>query len=142
MPSAKQHIAAVNIDHDTLLYLLNDIDNHYKWASIVAFYKAVHIAETMFYAYDKTHSIDHDGRNRRLRRQPFARGYTHFKKLYNISLVARYLEASNKERKEAEPYLTPEKVRDKVINKWLKNFEDNCIGVIRSSDPKLTFNRV
>jgi len=130
MPSSHEHLQVVDNDQKTLDHLLDDVDAHYRWAAIVAFYKAVHIAEAMFFLKDKSHSYSHDNRLDKLKLNPFHPTYKFYKKLYNLSLVARYLETERTEGEEC--YLTGGDVKDVVIKKWLRNFEQNSISVMRT----------
>jgi hypothetical protein len=90
MPNAAEHQAKVA--HNKA-FLQTIIDPRFcDWMAVVAFYAAVHLVEQVF-ALTAQHSHDHRGRNKAVREQlrPI---HSHFRALYNLSMVARYQQAS------------------------------------------------
>ena len=78
-----------------LQYLLLRIDDFPQWVITVAFYKALHIVEAMFAADSKSKKKDtdnHETRNRLLKTERrYQQIWSHYRVLWNDSLVARYL---------------------------------------------------
>src|SRR5260370_32852291 len=90
MPSASEH--QIKASHNRAF--LNSITDpaFCDWMAVAAFYTAVHLVEALF-ALQGQHSKDHRGRNRAVRSKlrPI---HKHYRSLYNLSMVARYYEAS------------------------------------------------
>jgi hypothetical protein len=61
------------------------------WAVTAAFYSAVHAVEGIFYIDGKLHSKDHYARNDLLHNRQYSKIWTHYRPLYSVSMVARYL---------------------------------------------------
>ena len=73
---------------------LMETENHHEWVVTMAFYEAVHLVESLF-ALDNKHSHKHMQRNEDLEND-FPHIYIHFFKLYNESVLARYLKLRSK----------------------------------------------
>jgi hypothetical protein len=90
MPSAAEHQAKVAHNKAFLQSITDPV--FCDWMAVAAFYIAVHLVEQVF-ALTGQHSQDHRGRNKSVRKQlrPI---HSHFRSLYNLSMVARYQESS------------------------------------------------
>ena len=90
MPNAAEHQAKVV---HNLKFLASITDPAFcDWLAVVAFYSAVHLVEQLC-ALQGHHNQDHRGRNRIIR-QKFRAIHKHYRPLYNLSMVARYYQAS------------------------------------------------
>lgn len=117
MPSAAEHQAKA-AHNRAFLNTITD-PTYCDWMAVVAFYVAVHLVERLF-ALQGRHNQDHRGRNRAVRRQlrPIHRNY---RALYNLSMVARYMEASKFN-------LTAAVVRTTVIDLHLAEIEKYVVA--------------
>jgi hypothetical protein len=90
MPNSKQH--QDKAQHNRTFLNSLDLHQYADWASVAAFYTAVHLVERLrTHLRDPAdqHSIDHGDRLRFVQRSH--RGiHTPFHELYNAALVARY----------------------------------------------------
>ncbi len=94
MASQESHIALANRNHEFLLKLLAD-GAHPDWAATVAFYKAVHIVEAVFFNdVPGKHSTSHSDRERTLKTSRYSHIYKDYAHLLNASRIARYLESN------------------------------------------------
>ena len=128
MPSKESHCHAAMENNDALQYLLQRIEDFPQWVVTVAFYKALHIVEAMFAAdvnSPKKDTDNHDSRNRLLKTEKrYQHIWTHYRVLWNDSLVARYLKQGDTFDSKNPPfeflsYLPAEKIVSQHINHHL-----------------------
>ncbi len=87
------HVDLANRNNAFLRTLVNSANPFSDWIAIVAFYKAVHIAEAVFAANEPLatqHSVDHFSRNHLLKSK-YPEIWDGYQSLYNASRIARYL---------------------------------------------------
>lgn len=90
MPNSKQHLEKATRNGDFLDTI--NVDKFHDWASVVGFYKAVHLVErlrTLAKKLDDQHSTNHGGRMDYVQRvhRPI---HTAYHELYNAAYIARY----------------------------------------------------
>ncbi len=98
MPSVEMHIRQAIHNHNLIEYL-KKTDKFPDWLATVAFYEALHLVEAIFATQlSKTpHGGNHERREQILKRNSkFKKIYTHYRKLWNASIVARYLTVPGK----------------------------------------------
>jgi len=131
MPNFEVHEAAVARNQKVLDCLLEH-DEHSPsdfahWVITVAFYKALHLVEAAFSREKRSfHSADHYERNQRLKSiKKYEHIWKHYRPLFEESLVARYLVASNSETN-FNTYLSGSSVRTTFIDHHLRQIENSC----------------
>ena len=87
-------------------------DEFSDWLAIVAFYKAVHLVESIF-ARQGTPSNNHTQRNKRLKRH-YPEIWKNFRPLYNASILLRYTDRR----------IDAKKIREELIENRLKKLEE------------------
>jgi hypothetical protein len=125
MPNEIEHIQQANRNDAALKHLMTDVSLYSEWVTTVAFYKAVHVVEAMFYSQYGKNSHDHVSRldtlincNKKL--------YKLFRPLYSASMVARYLcnNGANKTTYSTfADYLSADDVVNEMIMKCLAPIE-------------------
>jgi hypothetical protein len=102
------------------------------WAVTVAFYKALHLVEGIFYIdglqHEKRpfHSKDHKERNQRLKSiKKFGHIWKHYRPLFAVSMIARYLfdPDTGTDQIDLDAYLPGNSVRSTFINHHLRQIE-------------------
>ncbi len=136
MPDERTHVAAAVHNQEVLDHLLRE-DSCCDWAAVVAFYKALHVVEAVFWRnHDGFHASSHGSRERLLKRNRRRYGeiYKRYAKLSRLSMIARYLESRtgpgpDKEKKAYSSFtqvMTAEEVRDIVVGAWLKELVERA----------------
>lgn len=124
MARAADHIALANKNHATLAALLAAGPQHSEWVATIAFYKAIHVIETVFVCTKIGNSADHEDRTFKLKHdRRFDSLHTHYRPLKEASTIARYLQDSQGRFREFSDYLTPEKVHSELIRHRLHQIE-------------------
>jgi len=129
MSAEHDHIALANVNNDALDHLLRDYEQFPEWIATVAFYKAVQIAEAVF-AHDLSkHSMGHDDRRKTLQMERYRQLHRDYVPLLTASRIARYLEdrESGTTVSTFRQWRSPEIVRDELVMKRLRRFEQNCL---------------
>lgn len=90
MATKEAHLAAAEKNAATILYLLRERDDHPEWIAIIAFYKALHLVEAVFFDEDKVHGVNHERRDKFLK-DKYPDIHKHYRPLWAASMVARYL---------------------------------------------------
>jgi hypothetical protein len=132
MPSKAAHVEAIRKNQTTLDYLLLDHEKHSQWIVTVAFHQCLHVVEAILAgdsAAEQKHTDDHGMRNRLLKgTRRYEKLYTHYRALFNDSLIARYLQNSSGSPAYAvfDSYLSPDKVRSLHV-------EHNRVQIIRTA---------
>ena len=111
----------------TIDYLLLERDNHPEWIAVIAFYKALHLVETLF-AHDKaSHSRNHESRESLLKSdRRYKNIWEHYRVLWTISTVARYLSSVES----FAEYMSPEDVEKEVIRHRLNQVEKSVAKLV------------
>lgn len=137
MPNLQAHLTMAERNQACLDLLLRQLADHPEWVTTVAFYKAVHLVEAMFANEQPPgHSVDHVDRLTVLRSERrFTNIYRFFKKLYEASLVARYLETNAQEYQSFTDYLTPADVENLVIKHWLHQVRQTISNITNMTLP-------
>lgn len=94
MAKPESHIQVANRNQITLEALCVDIDAHGPWIATIAFYKALHVVEAVFF-YDKDilHTTDHGRREFALKtKKKYQSIWRHYSLLIRAATEARYLE--------------------------------------------------
>jgi hypothetical protein len=137
MPDLISHQEAATRNQIVLNCLLTNYDNSpndfVHWVITVAFYKALHLVEGIFYVDGLTskekrafHSKDHQERNQRLKsNKRFEHLWRHYRPLWEASMVARYLfdVHSGRDQTDLQAYLPEDSIRSKFIGHHLKQIE-------------------
>jgi N-glycosylase/DNA lyase len=129
MPTDESHLALARDNQATLDYLLQDEDRHSAWVASVAFYKALHLVEALFFHDLKIkHSGDHKNRQKYMKRSDYESIFRDYKHLVEASYVARYLEAKTqtgvtKKYGTFSDFATPETVRTQLVAERLDRIE-------------------
>ena len=129
MPNFEAHEEAANRNQKVLNCLLENYDHSpddfAHWVIAVAFYKALHLVEAIFYT-DGFHSTDHRERNQRLKDvKKFGHIWKHYRPLFEASMVARYLvnPHSGTDQTDLNTYLSDTAIRSQFINHHLRQIE-------------------
>jgi hypothetical protein len=93
MPNSKQH--REKAEHNRAFLATIDVKSFPDWASVVAFYAAVHLVERLR-AKTNEHSVNHEDRIDFLHGKPYRSTiFAAYHVLFNASLIARYETASS-----------------------------------------------
>ena len=137
MPKIEAHEEAATRNQTVLSNLLKNYDtspdDFASWVVTVAFYKALHLVEGIFYmdgmlSQEKRpfHSKDHKERNQRLKDiKKFGHIWKNYRPLFEASMVARYLFDPNSGAEQANlnTYLSGNSVYGQFINHHLRQIE-------------------
>lgn len=92
MPGKQDHETLAKENLKALQFIRTKIDEFPGWATTIAFYSALQVVEAVF-AHEGIHSDQHGDRNGMLKRQNrYKHIWTHYRDLWNDSLIARYME--------------------------------------------------
>lgn len=154
MASEADHISLANKNHDALVHLLQAGGGivHAEWICVIAFYKAVHVAEAVFANQLNQHSNCHDDRLDRLKMARFSELFKAFRPLYCASMVARYLVDSGQMKVDPAfkkvqkyscftDYMPAADVQEKLLKKRLKVLEDHAVSLL-SADAATRLKRI
>lgn len=122
MAASTEHIALANVNHATLMYLLQDHQSHPEWIATIAFYKAVQIVEAVI-ALRNQHSEDHKSRLGRVK-VSYPELFTDLNTLYGKSRIARYLHDG---ASSFRAHMTADQVVDHLVGKRLLRLEQLCV---------------
>lgn len=137
MPDLKAHEEAATRNQVVLDCMVanHDLapDDFAPWVVTVAFYKALHLVEGIFYIDGLTsnekrpiHSKDHAERNGLLKTvKNFQHLWRNYRPLWEASMVARYLfdPKTDMEQTDLSAYLSGDSIRSKFINHYLCQIE-------------------
>ena len=119
MPTEQAHIEVARVNQTTLEYLLCKLVDHSPWVATVAFYKALHVAEAVFARNPEVgHCADHLTRNRTLKAK-YGGMWRHYRLLWSLSCLARYLADGEKEIRSFTDYMKPDDVKAVVVDSHL-----------------------
>ena len=144
MPSEKVHISIAVHNQRLIDHLLEHKEDYPDWLTTVAFYKAVHIVEAVFYSDDTiNHCYSHEERDRILKEtNTYRQIYKFYRPLKAASMVARYLEPPSRGQdiRNFSEYLSPGKVVDEILNKCLREIEKSASRNFLSKEAKDMLN--
>lgn len=138
MPEQSSHLKLVNRNHELLRYLLPKLEEFPDWVATVAFYKAVHLVESVFITDPNIRHADcHESRNLALKKyRKYEHVYRHFRILYTMSLKARYMDSGVTCFSDHCP---PAMIKAELLKNDLHQIEQSCI---RLAGGTLEFSRV
>jgi len=116
MPGIEDHQRLAERNHDTLIDLKKDLVKNVEWVATVAFYEALHWVEMIMACDglpDGERARDHDTREEILKTPKYRTLYGPYIKLYDASMVARYM---HKGRISFIKYLPAANVEPQLIN--------------------------
>ncbi len=128
MPGVTEHRQLADHNQALIDLLSPRRDEFADWVATVAFYKAVHLVEAVFFHNSGEHSYSHDDRRRRLRENNrYLQLHRHYFILYEASVVARYLASSNlRGYRTFTDYMTWEDVQAQLLNHSLRQIEQSA----------------
>lgn len=129
MANETDHIDCANRTQKTLAHLLSDKAVHSPWIATLAFYKAVHIVEAVFFN-DRSivHTSHHSDRELALKRtRKYEHIYRNYGPLYRGSQNARYLSGC----RNFDDYLSPDEVIEILLKNHLKQIENSARKFLR-----------
>ncbi|MEK6238848.1 MAG: hypothetical protein N2C14_29385 [Planctomycetales bacterium] len=135
MPTKAAHIATAK-QNQRLIDHFTDIDEDFSpWTAVVAFYKAVHVVETLF-ACDSNapekHTDGHTRRNDLLRRtKRYQNIWKHYRPLFQASMIARYLNADSNSDDVFSRYMSREKVKETLVDHHLKQVQKSVEKLLK-----------
>lgn len=106
--------------------LVERIDEFPDWVATVAFYKALHVVEAVFYRAPgvRNHGQSHEDRENILKRtRRFRELYNHYRPLWSASMVARYI--GDRETKFTD-YMSPDMVQSKLLDHHLHRLQESA----------------
>src|SRR5207247_2383093 len=119
MPSDLEHLALAEHNRQLLDHLAPDIGRFGDWITVVAFYRAFHLIEAMFFRdHPDKHGRNHETRDNMLKRtKRYHHIYKHYRVLWAASTVARYLEdhSAGKTYPSFNDYLSPADVQALIL---------------------------
>lgn len=129
MPIAEDHIELANKNHEALEYLLHEADHYPEWVVTVAFYKALHVVETVFCEQDGHHCEGHNSRLEKLKSSRYSKLHKQYRPLWAASTVARYLHDrdANKPYSTFADYTPPDEVKRQFVEKRLYRLEQEAV---------------
>jgi hypothetical protein len=94
MPNEEAHIRLANKNQTIIDSLLPRLNETSEWVTTIAFYKALHVVEAVFWNNpDIKHGRDHTSRECHLKKSNrYKKIFEHYRPLYSASLIARYME--------------------------------------------------
>lgn len=137
MTRLDDHIALANVNHKTLVYLLDRADHHSEWIATVAFYKALHIVEALFAMRGIPATDSHIARSQAMKdNPPFDHIHSHYRTLWESSTIARYLSDCSgspnpRVYSRFADHMSPDKVRSQLIDHRLKSIEKSAMFLAR-----------
>jgi hypothetical protein len=136
MPSAEEHLTVAERNQKLIDHLLPDIEQFAEWITVIAFYKALHIVEAVFYrTHSSKHGRNHEDRERLLKTtNRYKNIYKFYRPLWAASTVARYLEdqSCKKGYKSFSEYLKPSDVEEKILKHYLGQLEKSANKILGS----------
>ena len=147
MSAEASHIALAKKNHEAMLHLLDGKDDHLEWMTVTAFYKAVQLSEAAFANAGNKHSHGHDARADALKQFGNRMMYRHYRPLWNVSCVARYMYNidARKPCPSIEDYFTSASsgqnastsdMVKKFLNKRLRGFESEIVKHLSDNGKK------
>ena len=120
MPNSATHVnlAMHNIE---LACMLNNHPKHHDWMATVSFYAALHVVEALYACQSPVfHGQGHERREAALKRDGrYKQIYRHYRRLWNASTIARYLDDGTRSYETFHDYFSPEEVRTLLMQHHL-----------------------
>jgi hypothetical protein len=139
MPTDAEHLAVAKRNQNLIDHLLPDIGRFGEWITVIAFYKALHVVEAVFFRdHPANHGRNHETREHLLKTTPrYQQIYRFYRKLWAASTVARYLEdqSSGAEYKSFDDYLAPNLVQSLILNHYLRQIEQSASRYLPPPSP-------
>lgn len=139
MPTDAEHLAVAKRNQDLINHLLPDINKFGEWVTVIAFYKALHVVEAVFFKdHSAKHGRNHENRERLLKTtKKYQHIYRHYRQLWAASTVARYLEdqTDRTEYKSFDDYLAPDRVQSVILEHHLQQLEKSADKFLSSPPP-------
>jgi len=127
MPCDSEHLALAAHNQDLINHLIPSLDRFADWVTVVAFYKAVHIVEAVFFkSHPEKHGRNHENREYLLKAtNHYQQIYRFYRPLWSASTVARYLEdhTTRTEYGSFAEYMTPAIVQSRILGHYLVQLE-------------------
>ena len=126
MPNEDSHITLAIHNQKVIDYLIKDSEEYSDWITTVAFYKALHIIEAIFFK-DKVigHGHSHEDRERFLKNnKKYSHIFKNYRPLWAASMIARYLDNPSKRGvvyTNFSDFQTPDKVTSEIIGSALRD---------------------
>ena len=140
MSSAESHIALANKNQAVLRHLSSDLDSYSEWVATVAFYKALHIVESVFVEIGVGNASDHGDRLKKLKAgRRFDHIFKHYRPMWVASTVARYLEDPSDQTPYSsfQDYLRPEQVMKDIVCHRLRQVEKSALKLCPKFEGRL-----
>lgn len=139
MAKASDHIHLANRNQEALDFLIGAEPRFPEWTATVAFYKAVHIVEAVFAVQCIEASTDHWERLHKLKsNRRFEKMHEHFRPMFNVSLIARYLsDLGGTAYKTFTDYLPADQVKPKIVRHRLHRLEESAVKFLNKEAGKL-----
>jgi hypothetical protein len=141
MPDENAHIRLAKHNQDLINHLLPDKKNYSDWITTVAFYKALHLVEAVFFCERSIlHGRSHENRDSHLKSiKKFEQIYRHYRPLWAAATIARYLEnvGKGKTYNNFYEYLDPDEVESKILKHRLMQLERSARKFLTDSGRNL-----
>jgi hypothetical protein len=140
MSSADSHISLANKNQSVLTHLAVDLEKYSEWVATVAFYKALHIVESVFVAKGVGNTSNHVDRLLKLKRdRRFHHIFEHYRPMWVASQIARYLEdpAGPTAYSSFRDYLRPDEVMKQIVRHRLRQVEASALRLCPELASKL-----
>ena len=135
MPKLAEHLAHAKRLKNTLQFLCEKHDNHSEWIAVTAFYRALHLSESLLVKGNIPHDRSHVGREQALKRtKSTSHIWIHYRPLWEASNISRYLAYQGTEYSSFATYLDPDKVVSELVNYRLREIEKSVANQL-SMDP-------
>jgi hypothetical protein len=139
MPSETEHLVVASRNQELINHLIPHIDRFAEWITVIAFYKALHIVEAVFYrTHREKHGRNHESREQMLKTtKRYQQIYRHYRPLWAASTVARYLEdrSRGQEYSSFSDYLKPADVQARILNHYLRQLENSAQAILGTITP-------
>jgi len=139
MPSDSEHLAVAERNQELINHLLPEIKRFGEWITVIAFYRALHIVEAVFFRdHPNKHGHNHEGRENILKKtKRYQHIYKNYRVLWAASTVARYLEdhTCGKTYASFNDYLSPADVQGLILNHYLKQVEKSAAAYLPPPQP-------
>lgn len=135
MPDKAAHLAVAQRNQTVLDYLLQNPDACSEWVVTVAFYKALHLVEALFFHDGQGHGVNHENRDHLLKtNRRYSHIYKHYRPLWAASVVARYLEdACGKGYSCFSDFIKPDRIQSEFLNHRLHQIESSVHKLLGSA---------
>lgn len=131
MPDSSKHLAIARRLKGTLEYLILDPEKHSEWITVTAFYRALHLAESVLAENKIEHDRNHVSREKALKRTTSTQHiWKHYRPLWSLSCIARYLAYEDQEYESFSSYIAPAQVLSQVVGHHLRQIEKSTANLL------------